>query len=103
IGVMMSHVSYAGHLAQAGVDITLIYAGAHKVDGNQFEALPAEVRQDMQQRIDAAHRMFAEKVAMYTGLSVDAVTGTEAAVFEGQSGIEAGLADELINASDAIS
>ena len=103
IGVMMSHVSYAGHLAQAGVDITLIYAGAHKVDGNQFEALPAEVRQDIQQRIDAAHRMFAEKVAMYTGLSVDAVTGTEAAVFEGQSGIEAGLADELINASDAIS
>ncbi len=43
IGVMMSHVSYAGHLAQAGVDITLIYSGAHKVDGNQFEALPAEV------------------------------------------------------------
>ena len=103
IGVMMSHVSYAGHLAQAGVDITLIYAGAHKVDGNQFEALPAEVRQDMQQRVDAAHRMFAEKVAMYTGLSVDAVTGTEAAVFEGQSAIKAGLADELINASDAIS
>ena len=30
IGVMMSHLSYAGHLAQAGVDITLIYAGAHK-------------------------------------------------------------------------
>lgn len=103
IGVMMSHVSYAGHLAQAGVDITLIYSGAHKVDGNQFEALPAEVRQDMQQRIDAARRMFAEKVAMFTGLSIDAVTGTEAAVFEGQSGIEAGLADELINASDAIS
>lgn len=85
IGVMMSHVSYAGHLAQAGVDITLIYSGAHKVDGNQFEALPAEVRQDMQQRIDAARRMFAEKVAMFTGLSVDAVTGTEAAVFEGQA------------------
>ncbi|ENW8784628.1 S49 family peptidase, partial [Escherichia coli] len=91
IGVMMSHVSYAGHLAQAGVDITLIYSGAHKVDGNQFEALPAEVRQDMQQRIDAAR----QKVAMFTGLSVDAVTGTEAAVFEGQSGIDAGLADEL--------
>ncbi|WP_250217053.1 S49 family peptidase, partial [Escherichia coli] len=57
----------------------------------------------MQQRIDAARRMFAEKVAMFTGLSVDAVTGTEAAVFEGQSGIEAGLADELINASASIS
>ncbi|SQD04997.1 phage head-tail preconnector protein [contains: scaffold protein] [Escherichia coli] len=36
----------------------------------------------MQQRIDAARRMFAEKVAMFTGLSVDAVTGTEAAVLK---------------------
>ncbi|HHC3380680.1 TPA: S49 family peptidase, partial [Klebsiella pneumoniae] len=102
IGVMMAHASYAGQLAQDGVDITLIYAGSHKVDGNQFEALPAEVRQDMQQRIDAVRRMFAEKVAMYTGLSVETVMGTEAAVFEGLSGIETGLADELINASDAI-
>ena len=91
IGVMMSHVSYAGHLAQAGVDITLIYSGAHKVDGNQFEALPAEVRQDMQQRIDAARRMFAEKVAMYTGLNSNVrggtmpqLTATEAAVQENQ-------------------
>ena len=103
IGVMMAHASFAGQLAQEGVDITLIYSGAHKVDGNQLGALPAEVRQDMQQRIDSARRMFAEKVAMYTGLSVEAVMGTEAAVFDGQSGIEAGLADELINASDAIS
>ncbi|WCE56091.1 S49 family peptidase [Escherichia coli] len=103
IGVMMAHSNYGAALEKQGVEITLIYSGSHKVDGNQFEALPAEVRQDMQQRIDAARRMFAEKVAMFTGLSVDAVTGTEAAVFEGQSGIEAGLADELINASDAIS
>ncbi len=40
---------------------------------------------------------------MFTGLSVDAAAGTEGRCFEGQSGIEAGLADELINASDAIS
>ncbi len=38
---------------------------------NQFEALPAEVRQDMQKRIDAAHRMFAEKVRDVYRLSVD--------------------------------
>ncbi|WP_172901512.1 S49 family peptidase, partial [Escherichia coli] len=60
-------------------------------------------RADFQRRIDEARRMFAEKVALYTGLSVDVVMGTEAAVFDGRSGIEAGLADELINASDAIS
>lgn len=103
VGVMMAHASFAGQLAQQGVDITLIYSGAHKVDGNQFEALPEEIRCDFQQRIDAARRMFAEKVAMYTGLSVDAVMATEAAVFEGQAGIDVGLADEMVNAADAVS
>ncbi|EFR2579868.1 S49 family peptidase [Escherichia coli] len=78
IGVMMGHVSYAGHLAQAGVDITLIYAGAHKVDGNQFEALPSEVRQDMQQRIDAALNTHD------TGGTMPQLTATEAAAQENQ-------------------
>ncbi|MDM3448000.1 S49 family peptidase [Citrobacter sp. Cb027] len=102
IGVMMAHASFAGQLAQSGVDITLIYSGTHKVDGNQFSALPAEIREGFQQRIDAARVMFAEKVAQYTGLAVDVVMATEAAVFDGRNGIDAGLADELVNASDAI-
>ncbi|MFO6427063.1 S49 family peptidase [Escherichia coli] len=34
IGVMMAHTSYEKQLAQ-GVDITLIYSGQHKVDGNR--------------------------------------------------------------------
>lgn len=103
VGVMMAHASFAGQLAQEGVDITLIYSGAHKVDGNQFESLPEEIRLDFQQRIDGARRMFAEKVATYTGLSVDEVMGTEAAVFEGAAGIDVGLADEMVNAADAVS
>ncbi|EJF1946181.1 S49 family peptidase [Salmonella enterica] len=102
IGVMMAHTSYAGQLEQFGVDITLIYSGEHKVDGHQFAALPEGVRQDFQQRIDAARAMFAQKVAEYTGLSVESVMATEAAVYDGLAGIEAGLADELINAADAI-
>lgn len=103
IGVMMAHASFASQLAQEGVDITLIYSGAHKVDGNQFEALPEEIRMDFQQRINTARLMFAGKVAMYTGLPVDAVMATEAAVFEGRAGIDAGLADEMVNAADAVS
>ncbi|HGB4478364.1 S49 family peptidase [Salmonella enterica] len=103
IGVMMAHTSYAGQLEQAGVDITLIYSGAHKVDGHQFAALPEDVRQDFQQRIDAARAMFAQKVATYTGLTVDAVMATEAAVYDGQAGIDAGLASEMVNAADAVS
>lgn len=102
IGVMMAHTSYEKQLAQEGVDITLIYSGQHKVDGNSIQALPAGVRADFQRRIDEARRMFVDKVAIYTGLSSEVVMNTEAAVYDGQAGIDAGLADQLINAADAV-
>ncbi|HDD8823518.1 TPA: S49 family peptidase, partial [Escherichia coli] len=102
IGVMMAHTSYEKQLAQEGVDITLIYSGQHKVDGNSIQALPTGVRADFQRRIDEARRMFVDKVALYTGLSSEAVMNTEAAVYDGQAGIDTGLADQLINAADAV-
>ncbi|EAM1289816.1 S49 family peptidase [Salmonella enterica] len=103
IGVVMAHTSYAGQLEQEGVEITLIYSGGHKVDLDVTRALPESVHADYQQRMDEARKMFAEKVARYTGLSVDAVMATEAAVYDGQAGIDIGLADEMVNAADAIS
>ncbi|EDD5836964.1 S49 family peptidase, partial [Salmonella enterica] len=36
-------------------------------------------------------------------LSAEAVMATEAAIYDGQAGIEVGLADEMVNAADAIS
>lgn len=102
IGVVMAHTSYAGKLEQEGIDITLIYSGSHKVDLNGTQALPENVRADYQQKMDDARLMFAEKVARYTGLSVDAVMATEAATYDGQAGIDAGLADEMVNAADAV-
>ncbi|EJE7956044.1 S49 family peptidase [Salmonella enterica] len=102
VGVVMAHTSYAGKLEQEGVEITLIYSGGHKVDLDVTWALPESVHADYQQRMDEARKMFAEKVARYTGLSVDAVMATEAAVYDGQAGIDIGLADEMVNAADAV-
>ncbi len=34
IGVMMAHSNYGAALEKQGVEITLIYSGSHKVDGN---------------------------------------------------------------------
>ncbi|MFN2982469.1 S49 family peptidase, partial [Escherichia coli] len=56
----------------------------------------------LQSRMDATRQMFAQKVSAYTGLSVQAVLDTEAAVYSGQEAIDAGLADELVNSTDAI-
>ncbi|EDR5176373.1 S49 family peptidase [Salmonella enterica] len=102
VGVVMAHTSYAGQLEQAGVDITLIYSGSHKVDLSEIRELPDSVRKDYQQKMDDARLMFAEKVAQYTSLSVEAVMATEAATYNGQAGIDAGLADEMVNAADAV-
>ena len=66
IGVMMAHSNYGAALKTSGVEVTLIYSGDHKVDGNPYEKLPKEVRADFQARIDATRQMFAEKVAGYT-------------------------------------
>ena len=87
IGVMMAHSNYSG---------------SHKVDGNPYSHLPDDVRETLQSRMDATRRMFAQKVSAYTGLSVQAVLDTEAAVYSGQEAIDAGLADELVNSTDAI-
>ncbi|AKL08898.1 capsid assembly protein [Klebsiella oxytoca] len=102
IGVMMAHSNYGQVLKSQGVEVTLIYSGDHKVDGNPYEKLPKDVREAFQSRIDATRQMFAEKVAGYTGMSVRAVLDTEAAVFSGQESIDHGLADELVNSTDAI-
>lgn len=102
IGVMMAHSNYGAALEKQGVEITLIYSGSHKVDGTPYSHLPDDVRETLQSRMDATRRMFAQKVSAYTGLSVQAVLDTEAAVYSGQEAIDAGLADELVNSTDAI-
>ncbi|MCU2789952.1 S49 family peptidase [Enterobacter hormaechei subsp. steigerwaltii] len=102
IGVMMAHSNYGAALKTNGVEVTLIYSGDHKVDGNPYEKLPEDVRADFQTRIDATRQMFAEKVSAYTGMSVQAVLDTEAAVFSGQESVDNGLADELVNNTDAL-
>lgn len=102
IGVMMAHSNYASQLERDGIDITLIFSGVHKVDAHPYGALPEDVRAACQEKIDAIRQSFAEKVSRYTGMTVQAVLDTEAAVYTGQASIEAGLADELVINTDAL-
>lgn len=102
VGVLMAHTSIADALKKEGREVTLIYAGSHKVDGNPYEKLPESVRAEFQGKIEAARQMFAEKVAGYTGLSVQAVLDTEAAVYDGQAAVDIGFANEVVNSADAI-
>lgn len=103
IGVVVAHRSIEKMLEDVGIDITLIYSGAHKVDGNPYEKLPDDVKAEIQANLDENRGMFANKVAGYTGLSVKAVMATEAATYEGNEAIKIGLANQIVNYADAVS
>ncbi|WP_371337476.1 S49 family peptidase [Klebsiella quasipneumoniae] len=102
IGVMMAHASYEEQLKQRGVDITLIYSGSHKVEGNPYEALPEDVRGSLQKKMDETRRLFVSKVAGYMGIPAAKIMDMEAAVYDGAEAVASGLADELINSADII-
>lgn len=97
IGVVMLHADYSRHLASEGIDPTLIFAGAHKVDANAFEPLPADVRDCLQAEVTAFYDLFLNTVAKGRGnrLSADAARKTEARTYIGQAAVEAGVADRL--------
>lgn len=96
IGVVMAHLDYSQYLAEEGVKPTLIFAGAHKVDGNPFEALPEAVRADFQREVDAFYAKFVGAVATgRRGLSAEAIRSTEARTYLGEEAVRVGLADSV--------
>jgi len=93
IGVVMRHVDWSRSMANEGVTVSHIYAGAHKVDGNPFEPLPASVRSEWQAEVDALYADFVSAVVRHRGITAEAVRGTEAAMYRAKDAIRVGLAD----------
>lgn len=103
IGVVMRHVDLSGALAKEGVRVTHIYAGEHKIDGNPYEALPANVRADLQGEIDQLYGLFVAAVARHTGLQPEAIRATQAAIYRGQAAVDKGLARRVATTDQLIS
>jgi signal peptide peptidase SppA len=97
IGVVLMHADYSRMVDRAGVTPTFIHAGAHKVDGNPYAPLSAEVRGDLQAEVDRFYDLFLNTVAEGRGrrLSAKAARATEARTFIGQTAKDAGLVDEI--------
>ena len=103
IGVVVMHADLSGQLSDAGVTVTLIHSGAHKVDGNPYAPLPDPVRARIQGEIDAIRTLFAETVAAGRGrrLTAAAALATEAECYRGAEAVAAGLADEVSDPTSA--
>lgn len=97
IGVVLLHADYSANLATEGIKPTLIFAGAHKVDGNPFEPLTDAVKSDLQAEVNAFYEKFLGTVEAGRGArtSRDKARATEARTFIGEAVVAAGLADRV--------
>jgi len=95
IGVVTMHVDYSKALEEAGISVSFIYAGKHKVDGNPYEPLPDGVRADIQTRIDATYQKFVATVARNRGIGEAAVRATEARCYTADDAKAKGLIDAV--------
>lgn len=95
IGVVMRHIDVSRAMANEGVQVTHIFAGDHKVDGNPFAPLPESVRADFQDEINTLYEMFIQAVSTQRGLSAEAIRGTQANTYRGQKAVSMGLADRV--------
>lgn len=102
IGTLWMHADRSRQIDRAGIKVTLIHAGARKVDGNSFAPLPEHVREERQALLNRMQDAFIAHVAAGRGLTDAKVRGTEAAVFLGTDAVALGLADATGTASDAV-
>jgi signal peptide peptidase SppA len=105
IGVYAAHEDMSKLLDMAGVKITLIAYGDHKVEGNPFEVLSDEARAFFQKRVDEYGVMFVKAVARGRGVSQATVRDSFGGgrVFGAQEAVTLGMADAIGTIDDAIS
>jgi HK97 family phage major capsid protein len=104
IGVYAAHEDVSEQLAAEGVNVTLISAGAHKVDGNPFEPLSDDARATIQANVDAYYGMFVGDVAKGRGVEPSVVEkkfGQGRMVLAGDA-VKAGMADRVATLEDTL-
>jgi ClpP class serine protease len=85
-----------------GLDITFIHFGAHKVDGNPYEALSKDVKDRIQAKINDLGEQFVALVARNRGLDEKAIRDTEALTYTATESVANGLADNIGPLDDAL-
>lgn len=98
IGVYSLHEDDSQLLETMGVKISVIRAGAHKIEANPFEPLSEEARSDMQATVDRYYEEFTAAVARGRGLSASTVRKEpwgQGRMVGAKRAVEVGLADRV--------
>lgn len=102
IGVVAMHVNMAGAMEKWGFEVEYIYSGKHKVDGNPYEALPDEVRANIQAGVDQGREMFAALVDRNRSLKAGSAKATEAKTYRAEDALSLGLIDSVATPQEAV-
>jgi signal peptide peptidase SppA len=111
IGVFTGHIDVRKMMERMGVKVSLVAAGAHKVDANPYEALPDDVRAEMQAEVEDLRLGLARDIAAGRGdrLTAEAALKTEARMYRGRvnssgrsEAIDHGLADRIGSLRDLL-
>ncbi|MGE0460909.1 MAG: S49 family peptidase [Vicinamibacterales bacterium] len=97
IGCYTLHVDLSEMLKQAGVTATFIKYGQHKVDGNPYEPLSADARDDLQEMVDFYGREFDAAVAQGRGVTTAKVRAEfgQGRMFRAPDAKRIGLVDRI--------
>lgn len=95
IGVIAKHVNMTEADKMAGLKYTTIFAGARKNDLNPHEDQGNEAFASLRAEVNRLADMFVASVSRARGIPPAAVRATEAALFFGETALQAGLADEV--------
>lgn len=102
IGVLTMHVSVEEFLKKQGIDVSMIFAGAHKVDSYPFNDLSEAARARFQASVDKSYEKFVSLVARNRGMDAKAVRATEALCYDAEEALTLGMIDAISVPSAAL-
>lgn len=97
VGVYSVHQDMSQALEKAGIKLSLISAGKHKVEFNPYEPLGEEARAALQASVNECYDAFVGAVARNRGVTVEVVRSDfgEGRVVSAAKAVELGMADRV--------
>lgn len=101
VGVVLTHMNYEKMMEEFGIEVSFIFAGKHKVDGNPYQKLPDDVKAALQASVSRSYDQFVALVARNRGIDEESVRATEASVYDAEEAMSLGLVDAVMPARAA--
>jgi signal peptide peptidase SppA len=102
IGVVTAHVDMSKMYTEFGVQVTLMYKGKHKVDGNSTQPLPDDVKARIEAKLEEPYALFVDAVAKNRSMESQSVRDTEALTYGADEAVRLGLVDGVSSLEDSV-